>query len=60
MADEKVTQAHVAETGKKYFAVTINVSDNTLAGDEPEDAGGKTLAPRHTTFFSQRLENALP
>ena len=45
MADEKITHAHVAETGESTFAVTIDVSGHGLMGDEPAEAGGKDLGP---------------
>lgn len=45
MADGKMTQAHIAETGASAFAVTIDVSGHRLVGDEPEGAGGGNLGP---------------
>lgn len=45
MSGEKITKAHVAETGASGFAVAIEVSGHKLSGDEPEDSGGKNLGP---------------
>lgn len=45
MTEEKITQAHIKETGQSAFAVTIDVSGHTLTGDEPGAEGGKNLGP---------------
>ena len=44
MAD-KLTTAHVTESGKSAFAVEIEVSGHRLTGDEPVDQGGGDLGP---------------
>lgn len=45
MPDEKITEAHIAETGESAFSVVIEVSGHRLTGDEPRDAGGENLGP---------------
>jgi putative redox protein len=43
MAD--TTVATISETGASPYAVAISVSGHSLAGDEPEEAGGNNLGP---------------
>ncbi|MCD6034715.1 MAG: osmotically inducible protein OsmC [Rickettsiales bacterium] len=45
MAQEKMRQAHVDETGESTFAVNIEVSGHHIKGDEPVEAGGGNLGP---------------
>lgn len=45
MAENNIIQAHVQETGKSAYAVTINISGHVLTGDEPVDAGGGNFGP---------------
>lgn len=43
---EKLTTAHVRETGDSRYSVAIDVSGHKITGDEPEgEAGGKDLGP---------------
>lgn len=43
---EKLTTAHVRETGDSRYSVEIDVSGHKLTGDEPQDyVGGKDLGP---------------
>jgi putative redox protein len=44
MAD-KTTTAHVTESGASPYAVAIEVSGHSLAGDEPVDFGGGNTGP---------------
>lgn len=45
MSSEKITTAHIVETGESDFAVSIDVSGHNIKGDEPQDAGGRDLGP---------------
>lgn len=42
---DKITTAHVSETGASPFAVAITTNGHTLIGDEPVEAGGANLGP---------------
>jgi putative redox protein len=42
MPEESVIHAFVTETGKSPYAVNVEVSGYTLAGDEPPPTGGGT------------------
>ncbi len=55
MSEEKTLQATVTETGESTFAVAIDVSGHKLAGDEPEDSGGKNLGPAPYDFLLASL-----
>lgn len=45
MAEEKIINARVTETGESAFAVKIEVSGHTIVGDETVDLGGANLGP---------------
>jgi putative redox protein len=45
MAGEEMITAHVEETGKSAYAVSITVSGHTIKGDEPVSFGGGNLGP---------------
>lgn len=42
---EKLTTAHVRETGASRYAVSIEVSGHEIRGDEPPEVGGADLGP---------------
>ncbi len=42
---ENLRHAQVSETGESLYAVSIQVSQHSLTGDEPADAGGGNLGP---------------
>lgn len=44
-SDKKPITAHVHETGKSDYAVSILVSGHTIEGDEPEAFGGGNTGP---------------
>ena len=47
--------AHIAETGKSAFAVSIEVSGHHLTGDEPVSEGGDDLGPAPYDFLLAAL-----
>ncbi len=42
---ENVTRAIITENGKSPYAVTINVSEHVIDGDEPHSFGGGNTGP---------------
>lgn len=45
MAEAELKTAHVEETGKSAYSVSISVSGHTIKGDEPVSFGGGNLGP---------------